>query len=592
MQVLRSILPVFVACLLFLFVSVSYAELSCAHFSVRLQTRSSYRSGIPVLVRVEVIDESGRIERGLWDATAMLFVNDPNVAFAPAEIQLYNGLGSALVTFGGARDFVLTAEVAGLQTSRSFDNIDDQPIVEAPPILTGDHTVWSDTIRVREDLIVPSGHALSVEPGTMILLDGVDNGTNGTDIDIQGSLQSLGTAEQPVTFTAFRAGENWGELHFDDAEPSVLRYTNITRAGHSPKIGHSNSGPALRVSGTTLVFQNVNCSDNAGKVMHATSDSDLTFVRCLLARSVMGPEISATALLFENSWIIGMSAKDDADGIYVHSQMQDQICMMQGGVAADIVDDGIDLLGADITIRNFIVRDCDDKGISAFNGNTTITNCLVVNNNRAPEDPTVASIAAKAREGVTTTVTMDRTTVVTTRTPGVVDHGIQSHEKYGYTTGAIIWHVTNSIIDATDPIDTEFPYLDSDVHVSHSNVFGESWPGTGNINADPLFVDPSSGNYRLKSQAGHWSSLDRAWIADEVTSPCIDAGDPASPIGDEPFPNGGLVNMGFYAATAEASKSWFDKPVCETVVAGDINGDCVVDVRDFALMSLHWLRRR
>jgi hypothetical protein len=44
-------------------------------------------------------------------------------------------------------------------------------------------------------------------------------------------------------------------------------------------------------------------------------------------------------------------------------------------------------------------------------------------------------------------------------------------------------------------------------------------------------------------------------VIDDVTSPCIDAGDPNTPIGDELFPNGGVVNMGAYGGTAEASKS-------------------------------------
>ncbi len=42
---------------------------------------------------------------------------------------------------------------------------------------------------------------------------------------------------------------------------------------------------------------------------------------------------------------------------------------------------------------------------------------------------------------------------------------------------------------------------------------------------------------------------------DAATSPCIDAGDPNSPVGDEPQPNGGRINMGAYGGTAEASKS-------------------------------------
>jgi hypothetical protein len=50
--------------------------------------------------------------------------------------------------------------------------------------------------------------------------------------------------------------------------------------------------------------------------------------------------------------------------------------------------------------------------------------------------------------------------------------------------------------------------------------------------------------------------------------------------------------MGAYGGTAEASKSYFGQPVCETIVAGDINGDCKVNFTDFALMALHWLEDR
>jgi hypothetical protein len=135
----------------------------------------------------------------------------------------------------------------------------------------------------------------------------------------------------------------------------------------------------------------------------------------------------------------------------------------------------------------------------------------------------------------------------------------------------------------------------------------EDWNwGPGNIDVDPCFAElghwnPNStpadanddfwvdGDYHLKSQAGRWDANEGRWTTDEVTSLCIDAGDPASPIGLEPFPNGGIINMGAYGGTAEASKSYFGKPPCETIVAGDINGDCKVDFRDFAFMAFHWL---
>ncbi len=141
--------------------------------------------------------------------------------------------------------------------------------------------------------------------------------------------------------------------------------------------------------------------------------------------------------------------------------------------------------------------------------------------------------------------------------------------------------IVNNIME-----DISFP--DSTAILVHNDILAMN-AGGGNISADPFFVDPNNGDYHLKSQAGRWDANSQSWVQDDVTSSCIDAGDPASPIGLEAFPNGGFVNMGAYGGTAEASKSWFDKPVCETIVAGDINGDCVVDFMDFAIMALHWL---
>jgi len=103
------------------------------------------------------------------------------------------------------------------------------------------------------------------------------------------------------------------------------------------------------------------------------------------------------------------------------------------------------------------------------------------------------------------------------------------------------------------------------------------WPGLGNIAGDPLFAGAGSwvdggspgvtvtpdhpdamfvmGDYHLQSAAGRWDAAPRQWVQDATTSPCIDAGDPASPAGDEPVPNGGIIDMGVYGGTAEASRS-------------------------------------
>ena len=63
------------------------------------------------------------------------------------------------------------------------------------------------------------------------------------------------------------------------------------------------------------------------------------------------------------------------------------------------------------------------------------------------------------------------------------------------------------------------------------------------------------------------------------------------PSAQEVFPNGGIVNMGAYGGTAEASRSYLGHPVCETQIAGDINGDCMVDDKDQAILTRHWLQQ-
>ncbi len=128
-------------------------------------------------------------------------------------------------------------------------------------------------------------------------------------------------------------------------------------------------------------------------------------------------------------------------------------------------------------------------------------------------------------------------------------------------TNSILWD-GGSEIQVTDS---------TEVNVTYSDIQGY-WLGQGNINVDPCFADPGywddngtvdnsnddffvAGDYHLKSQTGRWDPASESWVQDEVTSPCIDAGDPNAPVLDEPVPNGGIINMGAYGGMAEASKS-------------------------------------
>ncbi len=482
---------------------------------LRLLVRDSYLPGVPILVRVEIAGPNDVVDKEIWDANAVLAVSgNPQISLSPNRFPLYNGLGSALVTIAGKGDFTLTARVNGMEKTATLADWSGQPVRTAAGSL-GRSQTWTGIYHVTGDLAIRAGITLTLTPGTLVLLNGVASGTNGPDIDVEGNLQSLGTADSPVTFTAYAAGLNWGELHFANAKPSAFRYTEIMRAGRSPGAGHTGTGPAIRASKSALTFDHVSLADNVGKIMQTDSGTDLTFTSTLFTRSVMGPEITGTSLVFENGWIIDMRNKDDADGIYIHDQGANRVCTLTGSVIAGTNDDGIDTLGSDIVVQDCIIRGCRDKAVSVYGGETTLLHCLLVGNNLAPEDPTIAAIAAKSFEGGTAVVNLDHTTVVATRAPGHVDAGLQSHNKYGVKKGTIRYYVTNSIVDATEPVSVQAPYLKSDIHISYSNTVGMTWPGLGNLNADPQFVDPEHNNYRLRD-----------------TSPCLGKASPDSLLRD------------------------------------------------------------
>jgi len=119
--------------------------------------------------------------------------------------------------------------------------------------------------------------------------------------------------------------------------------------------------------------------------------------------------------------------------------------------------------------------------------------------------------------------------------------------------------------------------------------------GIGNIGTDPLFVDPEAGDYHLKSAGWRWDVERRRWHYDEITSPCIDAGNPGSPLDGEllNMPDGPSnlwagnlrINMGCYGGTAEASI-----PPYGWSLLADINNDGLVNLKDFAFQVQFWMK--
>jgi parallel beta-helix repeat protein len=119
----------------------------------------------------------------------------------------------------------------------------------------------------------------------------------------------------------------------------------------------------------------------------------------------------------------------------------------------------------------------------------------------------------------------------------------------------------------------------STVTINYTNVEG-GFPGTGNIDADPMFVDPDNGDYRLSPgspciDAGHNWAIVALANTDLAGNPRF-ADDPATDDTGCGVPV--VVDMGAYEYQGEPFP----------VKLGDIDGDGAVGVTDILLVLESW----
>ncbi len=226
---------------------------------------------------------------------------------------------------------------------------------------------------------------------------------------------------------------------------------------------------------------------------------------------------------------------------------------------------GVSLQGSEVELIQCVFsnnRAWTGGGLAVESGTVSLTGCII-SGNKAQE----GGGAIWATHGH---VSMSNCVVLANSVLSKGAAAIQG--RYGAivtVSNSILWQNRNALFPAERlPVRADD---DATIDLTYCDIQGD-WPGDGNIDADPLFAklgqwnangtpdDPNddfwvNGDCHLKSKAGRWDPIGEVWVKDNVTSPCIDAGDPNSPVGEEPFPNGGRVNLGAYGGTAEASKS-------------------------------------
>jgi hypothetical protein len=240
---------------------------------------------------------------------------------------------------------------------------------------------------------------------------------------------------------------------------------------------------------------------------------------------------------------------------------------------------GVVCSGASPTISHCTILDQTTAGVKVWNkGNPTFSRCEFVGNGQGVE----MWCRRDKRVVLQNAGTFRNCLVVGSRGAGFYGgNPILENCTIADNTSAGVdvysAQITNSIIYFNDSGGVNLKIENTKSPVTYSDVQGGR-AGTGNIDADPLFVTHGrwsgpvqqadsiwrTGDYHLQSEGWTWSTQEQNWTWFDATSPCIDMGDPSTPLGEEPASEPGSplsqradantqINMGAYGGTPEAS---------------------------------------
>jgi len=481
----------------------------------------------------------------------------------------------------------------GLVGTSSAQTNDPQSVlyVQADAAGAGDGSSWADAYNTLQDALtvavpgseiwVAAGKYMPGGPGdrsaTFQLRSGVGiyGGFAGTEVsrsernpatnltvlsgDLNGNdLEVL--APPDLMSEPSRSDNSYHVVTGSGADETALLDGFVITGGNANGSGNTDGGGMINVSGSvpanpTLVnctFHGNSADRNGGGIYNELGDPTIT--DCVFSENHGngaqegggGVHNARGSLTLRRCWFGGNTSIGGGAGLYNSNASPTVIDTTFDGNSADRNGGGIRNNSSDATIIN-----CTFTGNSGMyvggmqnSGNPapTVVNCIFTRNEAAKSG--VGNGAGGGLGNWNSSPTVINCTFVENSNAGIFGGGLGDAGSSSTTvSNCIFW---GNIANSSTQI--------GGGSVTYSCVQG-GMSGEGNIDTDPRFADPQNGDYRLKSQGGRWDPLSEGWTQDDVTSPCIDAGDPLSPIGPEPFPNGGLINMGAYGGTAQASKS-------------------------------------
>ncbi len=423
---------------------------------------------------------------------------------------------------------------------------------------------------------------------TIWVADGTYKGPDNTHIDFKGKAITVRSENGPnnCIINCQTGDTNYGTafyFHTGEGPDSVLNGFTIKNG----KVSERGGAIYCNSSSPTII----NCKiawNEAGKYgggMYNFNNSNPTLIDCLFAENSAGSSQSE----YGNGG--GICNLVNSNPTLINCEFYKNSATYQGGGMYNEESSSPNI------IKSFFYENDSKNGGGIYNfsnSNPTLTNCILVDNSSEFGGAIQNASSINLEPSITT---LNNCTLFKNSAEKMGGGIRNSSGGASILNNCIIWD--NNDMDGTDEsaqIDCTTSSQNTIVNYSCIQGWTGNIQGIGNIDSDPLFIDAEEDDYRLKSTGWQWDILRQRWHYDNKTSktsPCIDTGNPGSPLKDEllaipddPTNNWGInlrINMGAFGGTAEASMAphnW--------ALLGDLNNDGNVNLKDYAAQIQTW----
>lgn len=254
-------------------------------------------------------------------------------------------------------------------------------------------TEWGPDARVRitDTLTVAPGAVLTVGQGSVILVD------PDVEINVQGTVIVLGTAERPVVFTAQNRSVPWGGFLFESAASrGEFSYTIFTASGADENWFGNNPGHGSAHHSDQCLFYLSNnahveltqCAvvENHGQLGHG-ENGFLTLTNSLVQKCITGGQYNGGSLVADNSALIEFPlasapfADADNDALYLSGGAHYLTDSLLGWTLDDGIDAGQGAEGS-LAVTGCWFESCFHEAMALSSGprhaqivNTVVLNC-------------------------------------------------------------------------------------------------------------------------------------------------------------------------------------------------------------------------